>query len=70
MLHKWGNKTYIKFWLESLKRRPKCRLGMEHMDIKLEGMDWIHPAQDRDHWWVLMSTAMNLWVHFGREFLD
>jgi hypothetical protein len=25
-----------------------------------EGADWIHLAQDRDQWWVLLNTAMIL----------
>jgi hypothetical protein len=34
------------------------------------GMDWIHVAEDRDKWWVLVNTIMNIWVslNFG-EFL-
>jgi hypothetical protein len=35
------------------------------MDIKeiwLEGVDWIHLAQQRLHWWALENTIMNLWV--------
>jgi len=26
------------------------------------GMDWCDLAQDRDMWWVLVNTAMNLRV--------
>jgi hypothetical protein len=26
------------------------------------GMDWIHLAQDRDQWWALVNTVMNLRV--------
>jgi hypothetical protein len=25
-------------------------------------MDWIYLAQDRDQWWALINTVMNLWV--------
>jgi hypothetical protein len=25
-------------------------------------MDWIHLAEDRDQWWVLVNTVMNLQV--------
>jgi hypothetical protein len=35
------------------------------MDLKETGykdVDWLHLSQDRDHWWVLVNTAMNLWV--------
>jgi hypothetical protein len=27
-----------------------------------EGVDWIHLAQDRDQWWDLVNTVMNLQV--------
>ena len=26
------------------------------------GMDWIHMAQERDRWLVLVKAVMNLWV--------
>jgi hypothetical protein len=26
------------------------------------GMDWIDLAQDRDQWWALVNTVMNLQV--------
>jgi hypothetical protein len=29
--------------------------------INLEGIHWIHLAQDRGQWQVLVSTVMNLW---------
>jgi hypothetical protein len=29
---------------------------------RLEGMDWIHLAQDMDWWWFLVSMIMNLWA--------
>jgi hypothetical protein len=25
-------------------------------------MHWIHLAQDRDQWWALVNTIMNLWI--------
>jgi hypothetical protein len=28
--------------------------------IGYEGMNWIHLAQDRAQWWVLVNTVMNL----------
>jgi len=28
--------------------------------IGWEGVDWIHPVQDRDQWWVFVNTLMNL----------
>jgi len=28
----------------------------------VEGVDWMHLAQDRDHWWTIMNTVMKLRV--------
>ena len=30
--------------------------------IVWEGLDRIRVAQDRDNWWALENTIMNLWV--------
>jgi hypothetical protein len=30
--------------------------------VKWDGMDWIKLAQDRDQWWALLNTVMNLLV--------
>jgi hypothetical protein len=35
---------------------------MDLREIEWEGVDWIHPAQDRDKWRVLMKTVINLRV--------
>jgi hypothetical protein len=44
------------------------------MDMKekgLEGADWIHLAEDRDRWWALVKTEMNLRGSIkGVEFID
>jgi hypothetical protein len=44
-------------------RRPRSRqednIKMDVRKVGLEGVDWIHLAQDRDRWWVLMNTVMN-----------
>jgi hypothetical protein len=43
--------------------RPKLRLedniNMPVKEIKWEGVDWIHLAQDRDQWRTLVNTVMN-----------
>jgi hypothetical protein len=31
-------------------------------EISLEGVDWMHLAQDWDNWWVLVNTVINLRV--------
>jgi hypothetical protein len=34
-------------------------------------VDWIHMDQDRDQWWVLVNSVMNLRVPLkGGEFLE
>jgi hypothetical protein len=35
---------------------------MDLGEIGWEGVEWIHLAQDRDWWWVLVNTVMNPWV--------
>jgi hypothetical protein len=45
---------------------PTCRWGdnikMDLKEIGLDGMDWIHLAQDRDQWRALVKTVVNHWV--------
>jgi hypothetical protein len=31
-------------------------------EIRWEGVDWIHVAQDRDQWRALVNKVMKLWV--------
>jgi hypothetical protein len=49
-----------------LPRRTRCRwednIGMDLREMVWEGVNWIHLAQDRDQWWALVNTVMNLWV--------
>jgi hypothetical protein len=33
---------------------------MDLRDIGLEGVNWIHLVQVRDHWWTLINRVMNL----------
>jgi hypothetical protein len=59
-----------KFWLESLKGRDLSEvlgadgrnINMDLREVGLEGVEWIHLAQDRDLWWALVSMVMNIWV--------
>jgi hypothetical protein len=55
--------------MENLKRpvgRPKYRweddIRMDIREVGWEGVDWIHLAQDRDQWWAVVKTVMNLQV--------
>jgi hypothetical protein len=47
-----------------LPGRPRRRwVDNIKMDlIGYDGMDWIDLAQDRDQWWALVNTVMNLQV--------
>jgi hypothetical protein len=46
--------------------RPRCiwedNIRMDLREIGWEGVDWIHLAQDSDHWWAVVNTVMNLRV--------
>jgi hypothetical protein len=35
-------------------------IRMDVREIGWEGVDWIHVAQDRDQWWGVVNTVMNL----------
>jgi len=37
-------------------------IAVDLTEIRLEGLVWIHLAQDRGRWWVLVNTVMNLRV--------
>jgi hypothetical protein len=46
--------------------RPRCRwednIKMDLRETAFGDVDWIHWAQDRDRWWALVNTKMNLRV--------
>jgi hypothetical protein len=35
---------------------------MDVREIGLKDVNWIHLAQDRDGWWVLVNMVMYVWV--------
>jgi hypothetical protein len=58
-----------------LHGRPRHRwednIKMDLREVEWEGLDWIHLSQDRDQWWDLVKTAMNILDSIkGRGFLD
>jgi hypothetical protein len=48
--------------LERPRRMRVDNIKIDHREIGWDGMDWIDLAQDRDQWWALVNTVMNLWV--------
>jgi hypothetical protein len=44
----------------SLRPEGKRPLGMDPGKIGWEGVDWMHLADDRDHWRYLVNTIMKL----------
>jgi hypothetical protein len=46
--------------------RHRCRwednIRMDRREIWRVHVNWIHLAQDRDQWWALVNTVMNLKV--------
>jgi hypothetical protein len=47
-------------------RKPRHRwegnIKMYLREIMLEGVDWIDLALDREHYWALVNTAVNLQI--------
>jgi hypothetical protein len=35
---------------------------MHLQEVGFEGMDWIELAQDKERWWALVNSVMNLEV--------
>jgi hypothetical protein len=44
------------------RRRWEYNIKMDLREIGFGDVDLIHWAQDRDRWWALVNTVMNLWV--------
>jgi hypothetical protein len=44
------------------RRRWEDNIKMDLMEIGFGDVDWIHVAQDRDRWRVLVNTVLNLRV--------
>jgi hypothetical protein len=48
--------------LERPRHRWEDGIKMDLTEIGLGGVEWIHLAQDRECWWVLINAVMNHWV--------
>jgi hypothetical protein len=44
------------------RRRWEDNIKMDIGEIGFGDVDWIHLAQNRDRWWALVNTVMNLRV--------
>jgi hypothetical protein len=44
------------------RRRWEDNIKMDHMEIGIDGANWIHLAQDRVCWLACVNTVMNLRV--------
>jgi hypothetical protein len=44
------------------RHRWENNIRMDLREIRWEGVDWIHLAQDRDQWRAVVNTVMNLQV--------
>jgi hypothetical protein len=70
------SKALTQFSLEILKGRDPLKdvhahwRILDHKEIGLEGVDCIHPAQDRDWWQALVHMVMSLRFYKSREFLE
>ena len=45
-----------------LRRRWEDNIKIGLQEVGFGGMDWIELAQDRDRWWALVNSVMNLRV--------
>jgi hypothetical protein len=48
--------------LERPRHRWEVAIKMDLREIGWGSVDWIHLAQDRDHWQALVNAVMNLRV--------
>jgi hypothetical protein len=71
MWHAWEmRETCTRFWWESPKVKDHMkdqgvdgRMGSKGTLRKMVGgVEWIHLAQNRDSWWALVKTVINLQV--------
>jgi hypothetical protein len=44
------------------RRRWVDNIKMDRRELGWDGMVWIDLAQDRDQWWAIVNTVMNLRV--------
>jgi hypothetical protein len=55
-------KPEVKRTLGRTRRRWEVAFRMDLRDMWWEDVDWIHPAQGRDHWQTPVNTVMKFGV--------
>jgi hypothetical protein len=58
----WVGKSEGKRPLGRPRRRWEDNIRVHLGKIGWEGVDWMHLTQDRDQWWAVVNTVMNLRV--------
>jgi hypothetical protein len=48
--------------LGTFRRRLEDNTGKDITEIGWEGVDWMHLAQERNSWWAVVNTVINLRV--------
>jgi hypothetical protein len=46
--------------LGRLRHRWEYNIGMDLMEIRWKGVDWMYLAEDRNQWQAFVNTEMNL----------
>jgi hypothetical protein len=44
------------------RHKWKDNIKMDHMEIWIDGVNWIRLTQDRVQWWAFVNMVMNLQV--------
>jgi hypothetical protein len=52
--------------------RPRCRwidsIRRNFREVGCEDVDWIHLAQDRDQWQILVNMVTNIWAPANSQY--
>jgi hypothetical protein len=48
------------------RNRLEDNIRVDLREIGYEGVDWMHLDQDRDQWWAVVNTVMNIRVPYRR----
>jgi hypothetical protein len=53
--------------LGGLRYKWEDGIKMNLRETGWEGVEWIHLAEDRNQWWAVVNTVMNLWILVPRS---